>query len=105
MIRGASRASKDPLTITNRYSKLKCYLTITNRYNKLDVTEWKINRQQMTYAFDCDVFVKPVYTLMTSRQSTSNKDTDNKIHRQQNKGSNKQTKSGEGGRGYKPVML
>ena len=24
----------------------------------------------MTYALDCDVFVKPVYTLMTSRHTT-----------------------------------
>ena len=60
----------------------------------------------MTYAFDCDVFVKPVYTLMTSRQSTSNKDTDNKIHRQQNKGSNKQIRRRwGGGMGYSPFWF
>ena len=82
---------KHYLTLTNRYSQLKRYLTITESYCKLrfhnnpyrklkryltiaiinsNVTEQKINRQQIAYAFDWDIFIKPVYILMTSRHTT-----------------------------------
>ena len=51
----------------------------------------------MTYAFDCDVFVKPVYTLMTSRQSTSNKGTDKTTKYIGNKTKEATNKLGDGG--------